>query len=310
MKVIITHTDLDGVASAALILRGVGSVDKIFFAQPNQLYGVLRKIPNGADVYVSDLGMNTSILERVLEEVERIIKGGGRIRWFDHHIWKEEWIAGLKDRGVEIYVDTSTCGAGVVARYLPVEGEGVGELVSATCSIDLWRFNDWRGNFLARYVGFKGGAEWREKVAYRLKDFDGMLSQDIIDTVSQVFDEELKTYSRILREAKVTRTAGMTIAYVLKKDDEHTTSYIGNLLLNRFQAKIAVICREGSVSFRSIGDTDVSSLAMRLGGGGHKNAAGAPIKAPLLHRFLRKVGIKGPYLSWCISRVVQTLESE
>jgi phosphoesterase RecJ-like protein len=35
------------------------------------------------------------------------------------------------------------------------------------------------------------------------------------------------------------------------------------------------------VSFRSAGDVDVSRLAGRFGGGGHKNAAGAFLKRPL-----------------------------
>ncbi len=306
MRVIVTHTDLDGVASAALILRAVGDVDRIMFAQPHQTHAVLGKVPNGAEVYVSDLGINEPTLDKVTAQVRRITSSGGRVRWFDHHVWDDEWVEALNASGAEVHVDTSTCGAGVVAKYFPVRGEGVEELVSATCSIDLWLFNDWRGNFLARYVGLKGGSEWREHVARELSNFKGEFSNEIIVKVSEAFDHELKLYSKVVKEAKVLKVKGLKLVYYFKKDEEHVTSYIGNIMLSRYDADIALICKQGSVSLRSR-EFNVRELAKRLNGGGHPRAAGAPLRPPLIRVFISMLGFKKPLLNWCVNTVVNKL---
>ncbi len=309
MDVIITHTDLDGVASAALVVRGLGrEPEKILFAQPHQLHAVLGKVRGGSKLYITDLGINPSTLAKVVDEVKRIVDSGGSVRWFDHHIWDDEWIRKVRDAGADLYVDTSTCAAGVVSRYFPVSGPGVDDLVSATCSIDLWVFNDWRGNFLARFVAYRKGSRWREEAVKKLSSFDGRLDDDTMRAAEEVIDKELKLYSKVAKEAELRECRGLKIAYYFKNNDEHATSYIGNLMLSRFDADIAVICKLKSISLRSKG-FNVRELAKRLGGGGHPRASGAKMKPPLLKYLLAVIGIKGPLEKWCVSEVVKALLS-
>ncbi len=306
IKAIITHTDLDGVASAALILRAVGNVDKILFAQPHQLHAVLGKIPNGSTVYIADLGVNPGTLEKVVNEISRITNSGGSVRWFDHHVWDNDWVSKVKEAGADLAVDITTCGAGVVAKYFPVSGEGVKELVSATCSIDLWLFNDWRGNYLAKYVGHKEGGEWREYVARKLVNFNGEIDDEVESIAEEAVSRELRLYSKVVKEAKVGKAGEYVIAYYLKPRTEHVTSYIGNILLSRHGADIALICREGSLSLRSR-NVNVREIAKKLGGGGHPAAAGAPIRPPLLILILAKLGLKSPLLNWCFKKVAEVI---
>ena len=306
MRVVITHTDLDGIASAALICRVVNEPENIYFAQPHQLGAVLSKVPNGAYVYITDLGINAGTYSKVVENVRRIINSGGRVRWFDHHVWDEEWINGLSDLGAEIYVDTSTCAAGVVMKYFPVSGEGVNELVTATCAIDLWLFNDWRGNFLARYIGYKGGWEWRVKAVQLLKNFKGELTPEIIDKVSEVFDNELRIYSDVVKEASTKFVEGIKLAYYFKNNNEHVTSFIGNLMLSRFAADVALICKYKSISLRSK-NFNVREVAKALGGGGHPQASGAKAEPPLWRLTVALIGYKKPLLNWCVSRVSEAI---
>ncbi len=301
-RVIVTHTDLDGVASAALIIKALGRVDRIYFTQPHQLHSALCRVPNSCELFIADLGINDSTLDKVLRELRRITSSGGRVRWFDHHVWRCEWINAIINIGVELHVDTSTCGAGVVAKYLPINDSWANELVRAACSVDLWLFNDWRGNYLARYVGYREGGAWRERIARELASADELISEEVERVAEEMIDRELKLYSKVLKGAKVSRVAGYRIAYYLKPRTEHVTSYIGNLLLSRFNADIAVICREGSLSLRSR-EVDVVGIARALGGGGHPRAAGAPAKPPLYVRLLAKIGVKSPLLNWCFRRV-------
>jgi oligoribonuclease NrnB/cAMP/cGMP phosphodiesterase (DHH superfamily) len=247
-------------------------------------------------------------LTRVVDEVKRIVGSGGSVMWFDHHVWDEDWIRQVKDAGADLYVDTSTCAAGVVSKYFPVSGPGVDDLVSATCSIDLWVFNDWRGNFLARFVAYREGSKWRKEAVKKLSMFDGHLDDEIIRVAEDVVDKELRLYSKVAKEAEIKEYKGLKIAYYFKNNDEHATSFIGNLMLSRYNADIAVICKLKSVSLRSRG-FNVRELAKRMGGGGHPRASGAKTKPPLLKYILAVMRIRGPLKKWCISEVVKALSS-
>ena len=76
-------------------------------------------------------------------------------------------------------------------------------------------------------------------------------------------------------------------------NNTHLISEVGNELSRHHEAHASVqffITDEDIVfSFRSIGDTDISIIAKALGGGGHKNAAGASMKIKDfdINKFLR-----------------------
>ncbi len=307
-RVIVTHTDLDGVAAAAIVAGTVGEADRLTFAQPHQLAAVFAKIPNGSEVYVSDLGINQPILEKVAKQVKRIVDSGGTVKWFDHHRWEEEWVRKLREAGAEIYVDTGTCGAGVVAKYLPANAEWVKELVSAACSVDLWVFNDWRGNYLAKYVGY-GGTEWKRMAVAKLVGFSG-IDEEIEEVVEKVVTRELEILTAAVAKAVIVSSEGglRAVAYFKGKDDHHLTSFIASLLMNRFDVDVAIICRRGSLSFRSRRDVDVSRAAKLIGGGGHPRAAGAKLDPPLWRLLLSFLGIRGPLFRWCVNVALDALE--
>ncbi len=306
--VVITHTDLDGLSSAALILKHVGNVDRFYFAQPHQLHAVLNKVPNSSRVFIADIGVNEQSLPKVIKQLKRIISSGGSVRWFDHHVWDDTWVTKIKEVGAELHVDRSTCAAGVVAKCLRLKGDDVETLVKAACSIDLWRFDHWLGNFLARYAGYKGGYEWKKHVVMRLSSFSGVLDDEIREVVERAVSRELKIFSRALKKAVITEVDGVKIVAYFKGNEEHLTSYIANILLSRFQADIAVIVRRGSVSLRSR-TYNVRELAKTLGGGGHPQAAGAPLKPPFYIRLLTLLGIRRFHINWCIKRISEVIKS-
>jgi len=306
--VVITHTDLDGLSSAALILRYAGCIDRFYFAQPHQLYAVLNKVPNKAYVYIADLGVNAPTLPKVIKHIQRIVMSGGRVKWFDHHVWDKEWVARIRNAGVDLYIDRNTCAAGVVAKYLGLEGKDVETLVRATCSVDLWRFDSWLGNYLARYAGYRGGQDWKKHVVIKLSTFNGILDDEIKNIVEKAVSNELKVFSKAINRAVPAKVGNIKIVAYFKGNEEHLTSYVANILLSRFQADIAVIVRYSSVSFRSR-TYNVRELAKALGGGGHPQAAGAPLKPPFYIRLLTLLGIKRFHLNWCIKRILEVIKS-
>ncbi len=305
-KVIVTHTDLDGIVSATLIAKYLGGYDRLYFAQPHQLWGVLCKVPSRSELYISDLGMNEPTLDKVVNELKRILKAGGLITWFDHHVWDEKWITKLRELGVKLYVDRSTCAAGVVIKYLNIEDPKMKELADAACSLDLWKFNHWLGNYLARVVGYKGGSKWKEYIVNELMKFNGELPSEFLGIVEEVISRELKILSKALSKAGTVTSNGIKVVYYYKGNEEHLTSYIANILLSRYSADLAIICRRGSISLRSK-KLDVRELAKALGGGGHPRAAGAPLRVSLITKLLLLIGIKKPLIKKCLSEVLSKL---
>ncbi len=308
MKIVVTHTDLDGAASAAILTRSLGGVDKYVFTQPHLLPRVFSaiKCPGECEVYVCDLSPNSDGLEPLLETLRRLTGSGIRVWWFDHHVWDPPWIEMFLNAGVRLYQDTSTCTAGIVYRELG-SGDAVSERIArAACSLDLWAFDDWLGNFLARYVGNSRGENWRRRVVARLAS-GSLMDEEVLRVVEDSVDRELRILSEALKKCKLKNLCGLRVAYYYKSVKDHVTSYVASLLISRLGADVVVVCRKGSASLRSGGGVDVREIAKRLGGGGHRNAAGFSLRPPWVYRLLLPLGIAGPYVRWCLSKVEEVL---
>lgn len=310
--VVITHTDLDGTASAAVLLRYLGRVDKLLFIQPSSLVKAVSSLncDSGCVVYICDLSPNSSNYVALMESLRKLMRRGASVWWFDHHIWDDLWVSELREVGVKLFVDRSTCAAGVVVKYLGIVDEVSVRLARAACSLDMWVFDDWLGNFLARYVGFSKSSNWRRRAVGKLSSGE-LLDEEILRVVEESVDRELEILSEALRKSKVKEVCGgVRIAYYYKAVKDHVTSYIASLQMSRFSADIALICRKGSASLRSRGSINVREIAKKLGGGGHEYAAGFSIRPRLLHRLLLYLGITGPYTEWCVSKVEKALCSD
>lgn len=308
MRVVVTHTDLDGVASAAILTRSLSRVDKYVFAQPQTLSKALSAIEcsDGCEVYICDLSPNSDNFGAILGALRRLVEAGAKVWWFDHHVWNPSWIEGALDAGVRLNQDTSTCSAGIVYRQMG-DGDPVSERIArATCSLDLWVFDDWLGNFLARYVGYSKSEDWRRRVVAKLAS-GALLDEEVLAAVEDSVDRELRILSEALRKCGVRDVCGVRVAYYYKSVKDHVTSYIAALLMSRLKADMAVICRRGSVSLRSRGRVDVREVAARLGGGGHHNAAGFSVRPPWVYRFLLLLGLTGPYVRWCMTNIERVL---
>lgn len=308
MRIVVTHTDLDGIASAAIITRSLSKVDKYVFTQPHTLHRVLSRIKclEDCDIYICDLSPNHGNISSILSTVRKLVENGTKIWWFDHHVWEPSWVESVLNAGVRLSQDTSTCSAGIVYRQLGF-GDSISEHIArAACSLDLWVFDDWLGNFLARYVGYSKSEDWRKKVAIKLSK-GVMLDEEVLKAVEESMDRELKILSEAIRKGGVSDICGIRVVYYYKSVKDHITSYVATLLMSRFNADMAVICRRGSVSLRSRGKVDVREIAKKLGGGGHPNAAGFSLRPPWPYRVLLLINISRPYVKWCMSRIKTVL---
>lgn len=295
VAVVVTHTDLDGLASGLLIAKYIekylGCDLKIFFAEPPSLSRILKSIRKANYVFISDLSPNRDTFEEIVNRLKLLNKMNVTITWFDHHIWERAWWKKLNELGVKLHINEAICTTGVVSdyisKYVPKLTKNFEWLIKATCSLDLWLFNDPLSPWLGRVVNFNDSNEWRYYVLALLEEMGGDLNK-IKPIVESYVNKELRMYNYYLKKVKIIKLNGKTFVLVYKRTKIPNTSYLGHYLLSATNADVAVIIHLNSLSFRSR-VVDVREIAYKLGGGGHKYAAGAPLKTPLIIKLLIKL---------------------
>ncbi len=296
---IVTHTDLDGVGSAAAALRIAGrsvSDSVILYAEPYNIHEILEIVrenaSSGDTLIIADLGPNRDSYPRAVEIIRELVERGVNVEWYDHHIWSVEDQEKLRKAGAYLALDTSTCATGVVVHYAS-ERRGVEpdeyllELERAVCAADLWRWDHPLAPKLFRVADSRyeeGREAWRNRLVEKFSNgilWDGELEEKLEEYINL----ELKNYNSILSTVYVTPRP-CRVAAASKKRGPPSNSFIGASLQSRYDADIAVIIRDnGGMSLRSK-KVDVQKIAVELGGGGHPRAAGARIKIPFTTRIL------------------------
>jgi len=305
----IVHNDLDGTCSAAVYSRIVGNMPRkiIFVPGPDSLVKVLGNIRNGKEnaIVIADLGMNSSIYSKVVSLLRELKSMNKVIEWYDHHVWEEEWIREVKGIGVDLHVDNSTCGAGVIEKYKG-NGDNINKvIVDADCSVDLWMHNNSLGEKLRRVIELNRDFKWKMEVVEEL--YKGNLwNKKFEESLIYMIKEELKGYSNILKNVKVIEFNGVKLAFSIKWNGPPDISYGAQYVMSRTGSEVFCSYNGSRVSFRS-NRYNVREIAHKLGGGGHVLAAGAKIQAPLYLRVLRKMGIKKPMLDWISRKVLSVL---
>jgi oligoribonuclease NrnB/cAMP/cGMP phosphodiesterase (DHH superfamily) len=300
----IVHNDLDGTVSAAVYARIVKALPStVIFTEPNQLGNILHKIDkNFSTIIIADLGINEGTIKTIVKELRKLTSSGIKIEWYDHHIWKEEWKKTLMSIGVEINHDITTCGAGVIYKTKYKNKDEISEaLVRADCSVDLWLHNDVLGEKLRRIVELDKSFEWKN---YLIKKFfKGILwDTEFEKKLEDIMNEELKNYNNILKNVKVIQYDNKRIAIAYRWKGRPDISYGAQYIMSRTDSIIFISANGKYVSFRS-NNYIVRDYAVKLGGGGHLKAAGAPLKVPIIYRILIKLGWKSPFFNYIIKKI-------
>ena len=131
---IITHTDFDGFASGALLLRLLGVDSGLIFSSPKTLHLTLHQATSGMaqgdSVYIADLALEPKQEGTIMPILKNLLKRQVSVQWFDHH----QWPAGLQERVSEsvkhLLVDTSMRTAAEMIRgLLPQEDEIASKII-------------------------------------------------------------------------------------------------------------------------------------------------------------------------------------
>lgn len=243
---------------------------------PVQYGRPVPKMEPKSDVYIVDFSYSRDVLQELQNVHNTVVV-------LDHHKTAEEALRGLKC----CHFDMHKSGCVLAWEYFHPETP-VPELLLDIQDRDLWLFK--RRHSKAVHAGlamFEGdmkdwdlAAKGQSYYANMIRNGELMLKREALIIKSAV-------KSKIKKVAFAGYKCGIT-------NSSDLASEIGNGIclskeLNVDFAVVYCITNEDDVllSFRSTGDFDVSEIAKKFGGGGHKNASGAKINIETLSKILK-----------------------
>jgi len=299
--ILIAHNDLDGEASAAAYLR-IASADLagslVFFAEPYNLHETMEEVRGAASkgdkVVIMDIGFNNDSTPKALSILSELVSRGVAVEWYDHHVWDKKEVELVTKSGVKLFVDRSTCGAGVVVHYASkVYGvqpdDFLLRLESAVCSADLWTWQDPLAPKLVRAansVAEPTRQPWRLRLIEKLRS--GVLwDEELESRLKTYLAAELRNSAGDLSTMSVFEEGSCRVAAVLRRLEPPSDSIIGSMVTSRSNANVSVMIKRRdfgrvSLSLRSRGSANVQVIAKSLGGGGHPKASGASLRVNAL----------------------------
>ncbi|MDR0453320.1 MAG: phosphoesterase [Deferribacteraceae bacterium] len=259
----ISHNDLDGVGCGILVKAAYPSVKTIYRGY-DELGNMLDSIHSGYDmVIVTDLSPSEAILESIAGECELLL--------IDHHISSET----LNKYPFVIHENGKSA---TLLTYEKLTSIGFDlsayeDFVCCVNDFDLWKLkrdDSLRMNLLFILTGIS-----RFEKRFLTEPYCGFKAEE--EMLIALEEERRNNYiERALKYAEYFTDKDQRKLAVLFS--EMYTSELGNSIISRGLADYVILInvQRKSVSLRSAKDTDISEIAARHGGGGHKNAAGFP----------------------------------
>lgn len=207
--------------------------------------------------------------------LEKFIKDNKKVVVIDHHISAQDFIKKIPEH----FFDIKHSGAALAFRYFH-PGKKLPKMVGIVEEGDLWKFK-------SKYV--KEVLAYIELFDFDFKTWDKLISDGEKESNYRKFAEKGKAI--ILHEDKIIENIIRDNAYPVIFEGHKIyainaprflRSQIG-MLLSKKHPPFALIWQRDKnrieVSLRSNGSLNVSEIATRFGGGGHRNAAGFSIPA-------------------------------
>ena len=272
-KMVIYHGDcLDGFCSAWQAWRALGDEAEYVPAY----YGECLPDVAGKTVYVLDFSYKREAMQHLLTSCKKCVV-------LDHHKTAEEDLKDLAGPTSEhlVVFDMNRSGAGMARDYFHPGEESW--LVDYTQDRDLWRFALPGSKLVNAYIGTLPQTFEAYERASHLTAADAERLGVGADAYKSMYVDKMVKHARSAwfdgrPGVPVVNAPYIGISEVVGALAEDAEFAVGWFL--RGDGKIAV-------SLRSRGDFDVSELARRYGGGGHKNAAGFTVQADVWETVVR-----------------------
>jgi len=278
-KGIITHWDIDGLASAVILSRALNPERKILSSVNSVSRYIEELLSLGLnEIWIADLNPASSMKNQLNMAFEKARRLGVRLYWFDHHQWSQD-VAGLFKQYSEIVFlmnDPSKVASGIVANYLGVGGdEYYRKLISLAYDDDFFENKFEITRVYRRVLKWDG---W--DIRYRV--LESLLQGDLEPRwlIDYYVSEVKNVYENLIREAigrmEIVEKNGVKLLIFPDVDPRvHPGELIEVVVKQGFLAHAYVVRYPRGISLRS-DYVDVSQIASLYGGGGHSRVAGIP----------------------------------
>lgn len=223
---------------------------------------VLPKGLKGKVVYSLDFVHSEPMISKLLRQAAKVV-------FIDHHITAKE----NAKRGDEYLFDLNHSGAVLTWKYFH-PGKKVPRLLKYIEEGDLWKFRSPNIHFLLGYV-YSQPYEFKvwEKLSKNMEKAE--MRRKFIEFGKLISKSNDSIVEGVVEKAELVRF-GKYKALAANNSIRNFTSQIGHELCRR-KPPIGIIWFRGKngfrVSLRSNGKADVSKIAEKFGGGGHKRAS-------------------------------------
>lgn len=277
----ISHNDLDGLGCGVLIKKFMPGTIKTAYLGYDDIDTFIEENYHYYDrIIITDVSPDYGVVEMLAGEKDVII--------IDHHASSES----LKDFHFTHH-DITKCATMLIYEYLLNEGYNVeeyAEFVKCVNDVDMWFLK--RDDSLKMSVLFNLMGITRMEERFLTTAYHGFTDTEklLIALEEERRDAYIKKAMRNIVTMK--DKEGLTFTAVFA---ESYASELGNYIISEdISDYVILINAQGKkVSLRSRKDVDIRHIAENNGGGGHKNAAGCPIKNEDfdLNNILKNMGV-------------------
>ncbi|MEM0017124.1 MAG: hypothetical protein QXJ39_04865 [Candidatus Korarchaeum sp.] len=285
-RLIVTHGDVDGILSAAILARALGGSFDYSFSGPSSLDRTLSKLrARGSELFILDIGLNRSKLAEVESSLRRLSSEGLRVLWYDHHHWDSEALSRIASL-VELKVKPSTSNARLVFEDLG-GGEFEEELVRIADDADT-------GSYSMEISRLYNAISMNRRMGRKL--LERLVSGSLMDEELRSFGEaklrELEDQvSEGLRRAVVRITRGGRRFCVIDLRRRGPGSLIARRATKELGVDFSLVfsCRRFSLYAGVSRELDLRRVCEVFGGGGHPYACGGRLDLNPIKRIVCKL---------------------
>jgi uncharacterized protein len=292
---VVSHADdIDGVGSASLLkLRYHLDSRDLFFVNhsksdfENAFSRIAPRLGKGAIVFFTDLSLNDNLTGLVSLFIRSVNSKGGAVVWLDHHYWSDAAIKEIATRCEVAIVGENKCACAtdITKRYARLTGDFVERFVGLVHCIDLYLGFDSQPNpawarsaartytMCINHLGRGDSFDARQKRLRRVADVisSGRFFDKRMRDAAKSYERTNNRRIKALLGSMEVVSGKMAVAFSKEVDSSDAC----RAMMDKTDADIGILVKTGSrtASIRSV-KSDISSLAMAFGGGGHPHAAG------------------------------------
>jgi hypothetical protein len=275
----VTHNDLDGSGCSVLIKKYLDVANTVYLNYDEIDNYLLNNYHNYNKIIITDLSPSF--------ETAKFLTDYAELFFIDHHITSSKLVNVL-----DSYHDITKSATLLTYEWLVEMGFDVKsyrEFVNCVNDYDMWHLNideSLKLNMLFSLIGIDRFVErFLKNPAVKFNETEKLLLEIEEESKNKYLDNSLKNLNLF------TDTSNRKFAVIFA---EKYNSELGHHILNFTDVKYVVIinAQKKKISLRSKDETDVSKIAIRNGGGGHKNAAGFSTNFDFcIEKFLQICGV-------------------